>query len=88
MELRPLHIVGAQLIDGDAPRPGSLLAVGGRIAALNQMIPLGPTTAAARAGAPDRDRRRCISFKDRASRSVSGTAEGLNGRWPDADDCL
>ena len=33
MELKPLHIVGAQLIDGDTPRPGSLLAVDGRIAA-------------------------------------------------------
>ena len=34
MELKPLHITGAKLIDGDTPRPGSLLAVDGRIAAI------------------------------------------------------
>jgi dihydroorotase len=35
MELKPLHIVGALLIDGDTPRPGSLLIVDGRIAAID-----------------------------------------------------
>jgi dihydroorotase len=35
MELKPLHITNAQLIDGDTPRPGSLLVTGGRIAALD-----------------------------------------------------
>ncbi|MBE1526542.1 dihydroorotase [Sphingopyxis sp. OAS728] len=35
MELKPLHIVNAQLIDGDTPRPGSLLVAKGRIAALD-----------------------------------------------------
>ena len=35
MELKPLHITGAMLIDGDTPRPGSLLVVDGRIAALD-----------------------------------------------------
>lgn len=35
MELKPLHITGALLIDGDTPRPGSLLVAGGRIAALD-----------------------------------------------------
>ncbi|HWV59666.1 MAG TPA: dihydroorotase, partial [Sphingopyxis sp.] len=35
MELRPLHIMGAQLVGADAPRPGSLLAVDGRIAAID-----------------------------------------------------
>ena len=35
MELKPLHITGALLIDGDTPRPGSLLVVDGRIAALD-----------------------------------------------------
>ena len=46
MELKPLHIVNAQLIDGAAPRPGSLLAVDGRIAALDPTeIPDGTETA-------------------------------------------
>ena len=45
MELRPLHIINAQLIDGDAPRPGSLLAIDGRIAALDPTdIPDGTET--------------------------------------------
>lgn len=45
MELRPLHIVNAQLIDSDTPRPGSLLAVDGRIAALDPTeIPDGTET--------------------------------------------
>ena len=35
MELKPLHILNARLIDGDAPRPGSLLAMDGRIAAID-----------------------------------------------------
>lgn len=35
MELNPLHIVNARLIDGDTPRAGSLLVSGGRIAALD-----------------------------------------------------
>jgi len=35
MELTPVHIVNARLIDGDTPRAGSLLIVGGRIAALD-----------------------------------------------------
>ncbi|HWT42252.1 MAG TPA: dihydroorotase, partial [Sphingopyxis sp.] len=35
MELKPLHIANALLIDGDTPRPGSLLVVDGRIAALD-----------------------------------------------------
>ena len=35
MELKPLHILNARLIDGDAPRSGSLLAVDGRIAAID-----------------------------------------------------
>ncbi len=35
MELRPLHITGALLVEGGAPRPGSLLVIGGRIAALD-----------------------------------------------------
>ncbi len=35
MELTPLLIMNAQLIDGDTPRPGSLLVVDGCIAALN-----------------------------------------------------
>ena len=35
MELNPLHIVNARLIDGDTPRAGSLLVPGGRIAALD-----------------------------------------------------
>src|SRR3546814_12627186 len=45
MELRPLHIVGAQLVGANAPRPGSLLAVDGRIAALDPTdIPDGTET--------------------------------------------
>ena len=49
MELRPLHIVNALLIDGDAPRPGSLLAVDGRIAALDPIdIPDGTETVEAK----------------------------------------
>lgn len=45
MELRPLHITGALLIDGDAPRPGSLLVVDGRIAALDPAdVPEGAET--------------------------------------------
>lgn len=35
MELKPLLITNAQLIDGDQPRPGSLLVVDGRIAAID-----------------------------------------------------
>jgi dihydroorotase len=35
MELKPLLITNAQLIDGDAPHPGSLLVVDGRIAAID-----------------------------------------------------
>ena len=35
MGVTPLHIVNAQLIDGDTPRPGSLLAVDGRIAEID-----------------------------------------------------
>ena len=35
MELKPLLIANAQLIDGDTPRPGSLLVTDGRIAALD-----------------------------------------------------
>lgn len=35
MELTPLLITNAQLIDGDTPRPGSLLVVDGRIAAID-----------------------------------------------------
>lgn len=35
MELKPLHITGALLVDGDTPRPGSLLVTGGRIAAID-----------------------------------------------------
>jgi len=35
MELKPLLIANAQLIDGDTPRPGSLLVTGGRIAAID-----------------------------------------------------
>lgn len=45
MELRPLHITGALLIDGDAPRPGSLLVIDGRIAALDPAdVPEGAET--------------------------------------------
>ncbi len=33
MELKPLHITGALLVDGDTPRAGSLLIIDGRIAA-------------------------------------------------------
>ena len=45
MELKPLHITGALLIDGDTPRPGSLLAVDGRIAAIDPTeIPDGAET--------------------------------------------
>ncbi|HWW56739.1 MAG TPA: dihydroorotase, partial [Sphingopyxis sp.] len=35
MELKPLHIVNALLVDGDNLRPGSLLVADGRIAALD-----------------------------------------------------
>ncbi|MDO9367296.1 MAG: dihydroorotase [Sphingopyxis sp.] len=35
MELKPLHITNALLIDGDTPRPGRLLVVDGRIAAID-----------------------------------------------------
>ncbi|HEY0596696.1 dihydroorotase [Sphingopyxis sp.] len=45
MELKPLHIVNAQLIDGDRPRDGSLLVVDGRIAAIDPTeIPEGTET--------------------------------------------
>ncbi|MBJ7501677.1 MAG: dihydroorotase [Sphingopyxis sp.] len=45
MELKPLHIVNAQLIDGDTPRSGSLLVAAGRIAALDPAeIPEGTET--------------------------------------------
>jgi hypothetical protein len=45
MELKPLHITNAQLIDGDAPRGGSLLVVDGRIAAIDPTeIPGGTET--------------------------------------------
>ncbi|WP_432767668.1 MAG: amidohydrolase family protein [Sphingopyxis sp.] len=35
MELKPLLVTNALLVDGDTPRPGSLLVVDGRIAALD-----------------------------------------------------
>ncbi|WP_137871026.1 dihydroorotase [Sphingopyxis sp. 2PD] len=35
MELKPLHIVNAQLVDAETPRAGSLLVIDGRIAALD-----------------------------------------------------
>ncbi|SKB25053.1 dihydroorotase [Sphingopyxis flava] len=45
MELRPLHITGAQLVESGAPRPGSLLVIGGRIAALDPAeVPNGAET--------------------------------------------
>jgi dihydroorotase len=45
MELKPLHITGALLIDGDTPRPGSLLVADGRIAAIDPIdIPEGTET--------------------------------------------
>ena len=45
MELKPLHIVNAQLIDGETPRAGSLLVVDGRIAAIDPTdIPEGTET--------------------------------------------
>ena len=45
MELKPLHIANAQLIDGDTPRAGSLLVANGRIAALDPTeIPDGAET--------------------------------------------
>ena len=45
MELKPLLVTNAQLIDGDAPRPGSLLVVDGRIAAIHPAdIPDGTET--------------------------------------------
>lgn len=45
MELKPLLIANAQLIDGDKPRPGSLLVADGRIAALDPTeIPDGTET--------------------------------------------
>ncbi|WP_411339033.1 dihydroorotase [Sphingopyxis sp. J-6] len=49
MELKPLHITGALLIDGDTPRPGSLLVIDGRIAALDPAeVPEGTETVDAR----------------------------------------
>ncbi|MGQ3066093.1 MAG: dihydroorotase, partial [Sphingopyxis sp.] len=49
MELKPLHITNAQLVDCDAPRAGSLLVVDGRIAALDPTeIPDGTETIDAR----------------------------------------
>ncbi|MGL3821853.1 dihydroorotase [Sphingopyxis sp. R3-92] len=49
MGVTPLHIVNALLIDGDAPRPGSLLAVEGRIAAIDPTeLPEGTETVDAR----------------------------------------
>ncbi len=45
MELKPLLIANAQLIDGDTPCPGSLLVVDGRIAAIDPAdIPDGTET--------------------------------------------
>ena len=45
MELKPLLITNAQLINGDTPRPGSLLVVDGRIAAIDPTdIPDGTET--------------------------------------------
>jgi len=45
MELKPLFITNAQLIAGDTPRPGSLLVVDGRIAAIDPTdIPDGTET--------------------------------------------
>ncbi|WP_137754503.1 dihydroorotase [Sphingopyxis sp. L1A2A] len=45
MELKPLLITNARLIDGDTPRPGSLLVAGGRIAAIDPTdIPDGTET--------------------------------------------
>lgn len=45
MELKPLLIANAQLIDGDKPRPGSLLVADGRIAAIDPTeIPDGTET--------------------------------------------
>ena len=35
MELKPLHIVNAQLVDAETPRAGSLLVIDGRIAAFD-----------------------------------------------------
>ncbi|KQZ61964.1 dihydroorotase [Sphingopyxis sp. Root1497] len=47
--MTPLHIVNALLVDGDTPRPGSLLAVGGRIAAIDPTeVPDGTETVDAR----------------------------------------
>lgn len=49
MGVTPLHIVNALLVDGDTPRPGSLLAVGGRIAAIDPTeVPDGTETVDAR----------------------------------------
>lgn len=49
MELKPLHITGALLVDGDTPRPGSLLVIDGRIAALDPAeVPEGTETVDAR----------------------------------------
>lgn len=49
MGVTPLHIVNALLVDGDTPRPGSLLAAGGRIAALDPTeLPDGTETVDAR----------------------------------------
>ncbi len=49
MELRPLHITGAQLVESGAPRPGSLLVIDGRIAALDPAeVPNGTETVDAR----------------------------------------
>lgn len=45
MELKPLHITGALLVDGDSPRGGSLLVVDGRIAAIDPAsVPAGTET--------------------------------------------
>lgn len=50
MELKPLLITNAQLIDGDAPHPGSLLVVDGRIVAIDPAdIPAGTETVDAKA---------------------------------------
>jgi len=49
MGVTPLHIVNALLVDGDTPRPGSLLAVDGRIAAIDPTeLPDGTETVDAR----------------------------------------
>ncbi|OHD03236.1 MAG: dihydroorotase [Sphingopyxis sp. RIFCSPHIGHO2_01_FULL_65_24] len=49
MGVTPLHIVNALLVDDDTPRPGSLLAAGGRIAAIDPTeVPDGTETVDAR----------------------------------------